>query len=265
MNAVTTRHAGAVSPTTLEPVEPRMSRALAVDVARLVDPDPAAQALRSFSPRSITPAQRQEAEWVAERYRKMLDAPVTRAQLVAWLGAVNAACRNPQNEADLRVRINAIGQDCAHLPGACFTVESRRALYAETRFFPSAGDVLAVVEPIAKGWRAKLAALERIANPGGGCSPALAHEPQQEQRTPEVVAHVAAQLQAFKADVAARRNDAPAGSEARPVTPRHLTPAQLAATLRQQIASGKDTFGVAAMRLRALEQRHGAGTAGGTR
>ncbi|MFH5924569.1 hypothetical protein [Roseomonas xinghualingensis] len=264
MNAVTTRPSGAMTRAQAEPTEPRMSRDLSIEVARLTDMDPAARALRSFDPRSITPAQREEAAWLAGRYRELLQ-PVSRSQLVAWLGAVNAACRNPQDADDLMVRIQAIGQDCADLPGACFNPESRRALYAETRFFPSAGDVLAVLEPIAKTWKAKMQALEKIAAPPPPVPPALAHDSGPRERTPEELAHVSAALAGMKAEMAARREEALPASEARPVTPRHLNPAQLAAVLRQQIADGKDSFGLAAVRLAAIERRHSLLAAEGTK
>lgn len=235
--------------------EPNLSRSLALDLDRMTDPDPAARALRHFDPHSFSPAQRAEASWAAERYRELM-APVTRPQLVAWLGAVNAACRNPQDPEDFQVRISAIGQDCAHLPGACFTQESRRALYGETRFFPSAGDVLAVLEPVAKRLRDKLAALERIAAEPVG--PGITHEGKRVAPSAEVVAQVGAKLSALRQELAGRREDLPAGSEGRAMTPLHLTPAALAESYRKQVAGGGPMAGAAAARLRALGKLHGA-------
>ena len=256
MNALTPRSPGQAMQSAVAPAEPRMSRDLALDVDRMIDPDPAARALRQFDPHAFTPAQREEAAWAAEQYRKLM-APVTRSQLVGWLGAVNAACRNPQDAEDLQVRIQAIGQDCAHLPGACFTAESRRALYAETRFFPSAGDVLAVLEPLAKRMQAKVAALDKIAAPPLGPR-TVAEDGRRVPPSAEVVAQVASQVRLMKEDLAARRQDLPGGHEGNPVTPRRLSPAQLADTLREQVGRGGPLAGAAALRLAVLERQMGA-------
>ena len=202
MNAVTPYTAGAVARSSAEPALPRMSRDLALDVARMTDPDPAARALRSFDPRHITPAQREEAEWTAEQYRAGM-APVTRPQLLAWLGGINAGCRNPQDQDAFAVRLSAIAQDCGHLPAICFTPESRRALYAETRFFPSAGDVLAVLEPIEALHRNQLAALERIAAAVAVPGPTAPATPA--PRSAEEAAHVSAVLSSWRQEMADRR------------------------------------------------------------
>ena len=256
MNALTP-HAEARTMQSVRPSgEPSLSRSLALDLERMTDPDPAARALRHFDPHAFTPAQRAEASWAAERYRELM-APVTRAQLVAWLGAVNAACRNPQDPEDFQVRISAIGQDCAHLPGACFMQESRRALYGETRFFPSAGDVLAVLEPLAKRLQGKLAALERIAAEPVG--PGVTHEGKRVAPSAEVVAEVGAKLSALRQELAAKREDLPAGSEGRAVTPRHLSPAALAEGYRAQVARGGPFAQAAQERLKRLLQESKAG------
>jgi hypothetical protein len=258
MNAVTPYAPSAVAQSPVEVMAPRISRALALDLERMTDPDPSARALRSFDPGSVTPPQREEAEWAAEGFRALLG-PVTRPQLVAWLGAINAGCRNPQDQEAFKVRLSAITQDCGHLPAGCFTAETRRALYAKTPFFPAAADVLAVLEPIAGSLRAKLAALERIASADASAKPEIAHDGRRVPPSAEVVAHVSAQMRLLRQDLAARRQDElPAGSEGKPVTPLRLNPAQLAAALRQQIAEGKDGSGAAALRLRVLEERYGA-------
>ena len=259
MNALTPRAEAAVMQSVRPSAEPSLSRALALELERWTDPDPAARALRRFDPHAFTPAQRAEASWAAERYRDLIT-PVTRPQLVAWLGAINAACRNPQDPEDFEVRLRAIGQDCADLPGACFTAESRRALYGETRFFPSAGDVLAVLEPLAKRLRDRLSTLERIAAEPVG--PGIAQEGRRVAPSAEVVAEVGAKLSALREELAASRQDLPAGSEGRAVTSRHLSPAALAEGYRAQVARGGPMAGAAEARLRALERQHGMGAAG---
>ncbi|MBP0492104.1 hypothetical protein [Roseomonas indoligenes] len=261
MNDLAPIQSGALSiatATTTELREPLMSRDLALDVARLSDTDREARALRHFDPRSVSPAQREEAEWAAEQFRALL-APVTRAQLAAWLGSVNAGCRNPQDRDAFTVRLNAIAQDCGHLPAGCFTTESRRALYGETRFFPAAGDVLAVLEPIEQRLRGKIAALDRIAAPV-----ALAAE-QPAGRTPRSqgeIDAVAATLTQWRKDMAAQRQELEAGSEGRPVSPRYVAPALLAIEYRKTVAAGGPMAAAAALRLQALEKRNGLGTPG---
>jgi len=258
MNAITPATQGAIgqSRAVAVPKPPALSRDVALDVARMTDPDPEARALRRFDASSFTPAQRSEAAWAAEQMRQVLDRTVTRAELTFWLGQVNQACRNPQDEGDFKARLGVIAQDCAHLPAACFSAEGRHALYLQTRFFPSSPDVLAALEPIAKGWREQAAALARIATPPD--APARLEG----RRVPpslEEVAGVAATMTAWRQEVAARRDEPPAGAEARPQNPKHLSPAQLAMALRQQIAAGSFAAGAARARLASLEARHGAG------
>ncbi|MCR0981805.1 hypothetical protein [Roseomonas populi] len=259
MNALTPVQADARLVSSAELREPPMSRSLALDVARLTDPDREARALRHFDPRSVSTAQREEAEWAAEQFRALL-APVTRERLAMWLGGVNRGCRNPQDQDTFAMRFGAIAQDCGHLPAGCFTDESRRALYAETRFFPAAGDVLAVLEPIERSIRDRIAALERIA------APPLPAEPAPSGRAPRPqgeVAAVAATLTAWRANMAAQRQDLEAGSEGRPVSPRFVAPALLAVEYRKIVAQGGPMAPMAAMRLRVLEQKHGVTAAGG--
>jgi len=257
MNAITPAAQGAVgqSRAATPPQPPSLSRDLALDVARMTDPDPEARALRRFDAASFTPAQRSEAAWAAQQMREVLGRLVTRAELTFWLGQVNQACRNPQDEGDFRARLGVIAQDCAHLPAACFSAEGRHALYLQTRFFPSAPDVLAALEPIAKVWREKAAALARIATP----VQAVAQEvPRRVPPSLAEVEHVTAAMTAFRQEMAERRQEAPAGAEARRQNPRHLTPVQLAMALRRQIAAGSPGASAALMRLTGLERQYGA-------
>ena len=237
-------------------VEPRMSRALAIDVERLTDPDPAARALRSFDRSSFTLAQREEAEWAAGQFRALL-VPATRGQITTWLGDVNRACRNPQDRESFHIRLDIVVQDCGHLPGGCFSTEGRRALDSQTRFFPASADVLAALEPLAKRMQAKLTVLERIAAPPPEPR-AMAQDGRRVPPSAEVVAHVAAQMRALREDLAAHRADLPAGHEGRPGTPIHLSPTHLMAELRGVVARGGPTAGAAALRLKVLERRMGA-------
>lgn len=117
-------------------------------------------ALRHF-PRPA-PTVRDAAQAVLPAYDDLL-APVTRRAFAAWLGTVNGGCRNPLGEEDLRAALDAIHADAAHLPTGAFTAETRRALFGETRFFPSTGDVLAVAEPLAHRLRRRHDVLLRLA------------------------------------------------------------------------------------------------------
>ena len=223
---------------------PVMSRDLATEVARLADPDPEMRALRVFDPAAISDKQRDEAADALRRFKRLM-VPVTRAELAAWLGAVNAACRNPLDEAPFRVRLNAIAQDCGHLPAGCWTAESRRTLYLETRFFPAAGDVLATLEPIARDLRGRYSALQRLAAP----APVAAEVAPPAEERPDPAA-LRAQVAALKRDIAAAK---PPSARA-PVKAAYLNHNQLVAMYRAQVEEGRDPHGLAAMRLAHLER-----------
>lgn len=243
-------------------VEPAMSRDLAREVDRLTEADQEARALAPFDSTYVTPPMRQEASRAADLLDSLLQ-PVTRGQFAAWLGTVNAACRNPQDEAAFKARMLAIGSDCGHLPGGCFTVEGRRALYAVTAFFPAAADVLAALEPIARRLRGKAAALRRIADPAPVAETVARAR---DEVTDDMRAHASAQVAALKRDLAERAN-ATGGRTEQNVQPRHLTPAQLQLACQQRIALGGPGADGARVRLEHLRRQFGdlLGNTGGAR
>lgn len=108
----------------------------------------------------LSPAERAEclrgAEYLAHQMQ-----PVSLGHLAAWLSPINASVRNPQSRDDLAVRIRALHEMLGDLPAGAFHVQARRALSPD--WFPSAGEIRAVVEPEARKMRANAEWLRSLA------------------------------------------------------------------------------------------------------
>lgn len=108
----------------------------------------------------LTAADRDAAGAAARAYEAML-APASEERIIAWLLPFGLAVRNAQGLQETVLRAKAIAAVLPGIPAACFADDTRPLL--RTGFFPSAEDVRVALEPIAAGWRAKAAALRRLA------------------------------------------------------------------------------------------------------
>jgi hypothetical protein len=170
--------------------------------------------------------------------------PVTMPQLAAWLAPINAAVRNPQSREDLQLRVAALHELLADLPAGCFTQQARRDLKPE--WFPSAGEIRAVVEPGARQMRATLDALRRLAAPPKPAEP----EPDRMPRTPEEIAAV--QAKAREAIAALRAQEVERAKVPAKALP--LSDGAMLAHYRRLAAEGN---AAAAFRAAQIEQRLG--------
>ncbi len=109
--------------------------------------------------------------------------PVSLPHLAAWLAPVNAAVRNPQSRDDMMARVVALHEMLGDLPGGAFTADTRRRLRPD--WFPSAGEIRAVVEPGARLLTAQHELLLRMVEP-------VAAEPAAPSYTPPTEAERAA-------------------------------------------------------------------------
>lgn len=178
-------------------------------------------------------------------YLERQTGPISLPQLAAWLAPVNAAVRNPQSRDDLQLRVTALHELLADLPAGCFTIQARRDLKPD--WFPSAGEIRAVVEPGARHLRASLAALRRLAEPPQA-APSSSTEPV--ARTPEEIAAVQAKARALMAEMRARQEQ----ERRAPAKALPLSDGAMLAHYRRLAAEGN---AAAAVRVAQIEQRMG--------
>jgi hypothetical protein len=263
MNAMTIREDGQQAALASAPhSEPTVSRALRLSILRFQD------RTDTDAASSITPAVQSEAEAAVARYERFLS-PATDIQIATWLGEVNGGTRIPLEKSTLGTKVKILKGDLCHLPGACFSRETRLAVAQRVPYFPGLGDILAVCEPVAEEWRRKVAALRRIA--GGGAHRGSRRGPSAEMTIAEVPTPeeqrlaleraeaskvaVAAKLKSFRAEM--QRVDEAMMPRAQRVPSRRLTPQEEIATLERDIAEGKDRTGSLALLLRAHRERAG--------
>lgn len=229
------------------PAIPGISRALAARLADAMEPAypavPGQEAGLLKTPLALTLAMAAEAGSVADTVEAILARGVAPQMVRAWLLPINAVVRNPQGEDDFELKAATIAIACDGLPEACFTMETQRAGMKAWQFFPSAADVLGVLEPVAEGWRRKAAALRALrrapgpdAEQGGG----LRHISEAERQS------VAQQLRGLAAEMRAAE---PARKVERPKAS-YLSSRQIAESLRGDVAKGHGLSGAAASLLR---------------
>jgi hypothetical protein len=178
----------------------------------------------------------------AERMARAAQAammPASADEIAAWIGPLNAACRNPQSAGDIAAWAMAVSFAADRIPRQAFGPDALRDLMAASAFFPAAADVLSVVQPEANRLAAKLRALRAIA-----ARPASAPaKPEPDAKpfalTPEQQATLAA-MKAPKRMAAACK-----------ATPAH--PGHLLAGYREQLARGGLMADAARIRIAKLE------------
>lgn len=168
----------------------------------------------------ISDAAKEEARAAARRFEALLR-PATALEILAWLTPISIAVRNPPPAEDVQGVAAALS--ILDLPAAAFTLDAQREGMRAWRFFPSAADVAALIEPAGRRWRARRAACLDIANGPrreASVAPAAWKRP-----TMEECAHVSAQVAALKQSVAERgtfERRSASGTQAKPLTPQQL-------------------------------------------
>lgn len=115
-----------------------------------------------YSPQALAPSLVAEAERAAKQARGALQPP-TGAFVLSWIAPIHAGFSNPPSARESAVWATAVSKACARVPMQAFTEDALIDLAARSKFWPSASEVLAVVQPEANRLYSKVLAMERIA------------------------------------------------------------------------------------------------------
>jgi len=140
---------------------PQLSQPLSLAVAdeqrREADSVP-----EGFPPPALAPSLIAEAEKAAKQARGALQPP-TGAFVLSWIAPIHAGFSNPPSARESAVWATAVSKACARVPMQAFTEDALLDLARASKFWPSASEVLAVVQPEANRLYSKVLAMERIA------------------------------------------------------------------------------------------------------
>jgi len=115
-----------------------------------------------FPPPALAPSLIAEADKAAKQARAALQPP-TGAFVLSWIAPIHAGFSNPPSARESAVWATAVAKACARVPAQAFTEDALIDLAAKSKFWPSASEVLAVVQPEANRLYSKVLAMERIA------------------------------------------------------------------------------------------------------
>lgn len=115
-----------------------------------------------FGPQALAPSLIAEADRTAKQARGALQPP-TGPFILSWVAPIHAAFSNPPSARESAVWATAVSKACARIPAQAFTEDALIDLAAKSKFWPSASEVLAVVQPEANRLFSKVLAMERIA------------------------------------------------------------------------------------------------------
>lgn len=230
----------AITPIAPAPVVAKTSAALAVALEN--------EMLRLAQEPGWRSAPTRQSDAVIEEARALLanagaiTRPASADHIARWIEPLNVACRNPQSADDIDGWAEAVAFACQRIPASAFNPDNLRKLMAASQFFPSAADVLAIVQPEADRVHRKLAAARSIAQPPPEPAPAPA---------PADPARMLAMAAALKAEAIA--NDAEARRQGRGSTPaKPVSEGALLATYTALAAAGNKA---AAHRKAMIEKR----------
>jgi len=113
-------------------------------------------------PPSTVPSLIEEAGRAARQARAALQPP-TGAFVLSWVAPIHAGFSNPPTARESAVWAAAVAKACARVPAQAFTEDALIDLARASKFWPSASEVLAVVQPEANRLFSKVLAMERIA------------------------------------------------------------------------------------------------------
>ena len=122
----------------------------------------ASSAPGEFSPQALAPSLIEEAGRAARQARASF-APPTGPFVLSWIASIHAGFSNPPSARESAVWAAAVAKACARIPAQAFTEDALIDLAAKSKFWPSASEVLAVVQPEANRLFSKVLAMERIA------------------------------------------------------------------------------------------------------
>ena len=115
-----------------------------------------------YSPPALAPSLVAEAERAARQARGALQPP-TGTFVLSWIAPIHAGFSNPPSARESAVWATAVSKACARVPAQAFTEDALIDLARASKFWPSASEVLAVVQPEANRLFSKVLAMERIA------------------------------------------------------------------------------------------------------
>lgn len=115
-----------------------------------------------FPPPALAPSLIAEAEKAAKQARAALQPP-TGTFVLSWIAPIHAGFSNPPSARESAVWATAVAKACARIPMQAFTEDALLDLARASKFWPSASEVLAVVQPEANRLFSKVLAMERIA------------------------------------------------------------------------------------------------------
>jgi len=197
-------------------------------------PDAGPQPVQPIAPHLVAEAERMA------RAAQAAMIPASADDIAAWIGPLNAACRNPQSAADIAAWAMAVSFAADRIPRQAFGPDALRDLMAKSAFFPAAADVLAVVQPEANRLAAKLRALRAIASRPTTAPPRPEPDAKPFALTPEQQATLAAMKAPKRAAVSCK---------ASPIHPAHLL-----AAYREAAARNGPTAEAARCRIAKLER-----------
>jgi hypothetical protein len=127
--------------------------------------------------------------------------PIERVQFRKWLLELSAGVANPPSgEKDFELRCTSLSIAISDLPAACFTDNTLKQAMRQFKFFPSAAELFAFAEAIARPMRAEVEAIRRIAGYSFDGRPSGQMDPTDADR-----AEVAEKLRRLKAELAAHK------------------------------------------------------------
>ena len=115
-----------------------------------------------FPPPALAPSLVAEADKAAKQARAALS-PATGPFILSWVAPIHAGFSNPPSARESAVWATAVSKACARIPAQAFTEDALLDLARASKFWPSASEVLAVVQPEANRLFSKVLAMERIA------------------------------------------------------------------------------------------------------
>jgi len=115
-----------------------------------------------YSPQALAPSLVAEADKAAKQARAALS-PATGPFILSWVAPIHAGFSNPPSARESAVWATAVAKACARVPMQAFTEDALLDLARASKFWPSASEVLAVVQPEANRLFSKVLAMERIA------------------------------------------------------------------------------------------------------
>ena len=140
---------------------PQLSQPLSLAVADEQRRE-ASSAPGDFSAQALAPSLIEEAGRAARQARASF-APPTGPFVLSWVAPIHAGFSNPPSARESAVWAAAVAKACARIPAQAFTEDALIDLARASKFWPSASEVLAVVQPEANRLFSKVLAMERIA------------------------------------------------------------------------------------------------------